>query len=158
MCSLIVEDNFGIVVGICYLLEGLGYVVDRVVLLFEVFDLVVVVDYDLVVLDLNFGNQDGLDFLCYLCVVVKVVGVLILIVWGGVQDRVWGFDLGVDDYLVKFFELVEFEVWICVLVCRVGGVDVLVICFGWLSFDIVSWDVWLDGVVLDMFVWECVLL
>lgn len=29
----------------------------------------------------------------------------------------WGFDVGVDDYLIKLFVFVELVVWLCVLSC-----------------------------------------
>lgn len=150
MRSLIVEDNSGIAAGIQRSLEGLGHAADQAATLTEAFDLAAVADYDLVVLDLNLGNDDGLDFLRHLRHSGKAVGVLILTARGGLQDRVRGLDLGADDYLAKPFELPEFEARIRALARRVGGVDAPLIHLGRLSFDTVSREARFDGEVLDM--------
>lgn len=150
MRSLIVEDNPGIATGIRHSLEGLGHAVDRAASLPEAFDLAAVADYDLVVLDLNLGNDDGLDFLRHLRGSGKVVGVLILTARGGLHDRVRGLDLGADDYLAKPFELAEFEARIRALARRVGGVEAPLIRLGRLSFDTVSREARVDGAALDM--------
>lgn len=42
-----------------------------------------------------------------------------LIVLGDVVDRIIGLELGVDDYVVKFFFLKELEVRICFVLCWV---------------------------------------
>jgi len=150
MRSLIVEDNSGIAAGIQRSLEGLGHAVDQATTLTEAFDLSAVADYDLVVLDLNLGNDDGLDFLRHLRRSGKAVGVLILTARGGLQDRVRGLDLGADDYLAKPFELAEFEARIRALARRVGGVEAPLIHLGRLSFDTVSREARVEGVALDM--------
>ncbi|MTH78900.1 response regulator transcription factor [Paracoccus aestuariivivens] len=150
MRSLIVEDNSGIAAGIQRSLEGLGHGVDWAASLVEAIDMAAVADYDLVVLDLNLGNEDGLDFLRHLRRSGKAVGVLILTARGGVQDMVRGLDLGADDYLAKPFELAEFEARIRALSRRVGGVDAPLIQLGMLSFDTVSRAARVNGVVLDM--------
>lgn len=135
MRSLIVEDNPGIAAGIRHSLEGLDHAVDRAASLSDACDLAAVADYDLVVLDLNLGNDDGLDFLRHLRGSGKPVGVLILTARGGLQDRVRGLDLGADDYLAKPFELAEFEARIRALARRVGGIEAPLIRLGELSFD-----------------------
>ncbi|SOC45185.1 two-component system OmpR family response regulator/two-component system response regulator TctD [Rhizobium subbaraonis] len=150
MRSLIVEDNPGIAAGIQRSLEGLGHAVDRAASLPEALDLAAVADYELVVLDLNLRNDDGLDFLRHLRRSGKAVAVLILTARSGLQDRVRGLDLGADDYLVKPFELAEFEARIRALARRLGGVEAPLIRLGLLSFDIVSREARVDGVALDM--------
>jgi len=150
MRSLIVEDNSSIAAGIQRSLEGLGHAVDQAASLTEAFDLAAVADYDLVVLDLNLGNDDGLDFLRHLRRSGKAVGVLILTARGGLQDRVRGLDLGADDYLAKPFELAEFEARIRALARRVVGVEAPLIHLGQLSFDTVSREARIGGVALDM--------
>lgn len=55
--------------------------------------------------------------LCLIWVCKSMVVVMILIVCGMFEEWVWGFDLGVDDYLIKFFDIGEFEVCIWLLLC-----------------------------------------
>lgn len=150
MRSLIVEDNPGICAGLRRSLEGLGHAVDCATSLPGAFDMAAVADYDLVVLDLNLGNDDGLHFLRHLRGSGKAVGVLILTARGGLQDRVRGLDLGADDYLAKPFELAEFEARIRALSRRVGGIDAPFIRLGDLSFDTVSREVRIMGAVLEL--------
>lgn len=42
---------------------------------------------------------------------------VILVIFGclNIIDKIFGLELGVDDYLVKLFEILEFIVWVCVL-------------------------------------------
>ncbi|MTH36477.1 response regulator [Paracoccus limosus] len=150
MRSLVVEDNPGIAAGIRHSLEGLGHAVDSAASLAEALDLAAVADYDLVVLDLNLGGDDGLDFLRHLRRIGRPVGVLILTARGSLQDRVRGLDLGADDYLAKPFELAEFEARIRALARRMGGVEAPLIRLGRLSFDTVTREARVDGAALDM--------
>lgn len=65
--------------------------------------------YDLVVLDLTLPHLDGLEVLKRLRARGKSTPVLILSARDSVADRVAGLDNGANDYLVKPFELIEFE-------------------------------------------------
>lgn len=83
-----------------------------------VVDLVLVSEeYVLVIFDVGLLWMDGFEVLVCLCGCGKILLVLMLIVCGEVKDWVYGFNFGVDDYLVKFFELFELEVWVKVLLC-----------------------------------------
>ncbi|MDH3493283.1 MAG: response regulator transcription factor [Acidobacteriota bacterium] len=64
-------------------------------------------DYDLIVLEIQLPNKDGVD----LCEEIRSSGItspiLILTAKGSVDDRIRGLDAGADDYLVKPFEVGE---------------------------------------------------
>lgn len=47
-----------------------------------------------------------------LCEKGIMILVLIMIVKESLDDKGYGFELGVDDYLIKFFYLEEFKMWI----------------------------------------------
>lgn len=47
--------------------------------------------------------------------------VFILIVRDCWSDKVVGFDVGVDDYVLKLFYMEELFVCLCVFLCRVVG-------------------------------------
>ncbi|MFP4246075.1 MAG: response regulator transcription factor [Halochromatium sp.] len=61
---------------------------------------------DLVLLDLNLGNEDGIDIARELA---STTSVAVIIITGrlDLEDRVEGLDAGADDYLVKPFEIDE---------------------------------------------------
>lgn len=61
---------------------------------------------DLVLLDLNLGNEDGIDIAREL---VATTSVAVIIITGRIEleDRVEGLDAGADDYIVKPFAIDE---------------------------------------------------
>jgi two-component system, OmpR family, copper resistance phosphate regulon response regulator CusR len=63
-------------------------------------------DHDLVILDVMLPGVDGFAVLCALRT-SKQTPVLMLTARGKADDRVHGFDLGADDYLVKPFHFPE---------------------------------------------------
>lgn len=77
---------------------------------------------DLVILDVMMPNADGYT----VCQRIRKnpetehIPVLMLTALGVVEDKVKGFDLGVDDYLVKPFELPELQVRVRALLRRSG--------------------------------------
>ncbi|GGJ27959.1 response regulator transcription factor [Deinococcus roseus] len=73
---------------------------------------------DLVLLDLNLPDGDGLDLIPS----IQALGnlpVLVMTARGSVPDRVQGLNSGADDYLVKPFALDEFDARIKALLRRV---------------------------------------
>ncbi|MCS7024940.1 MAG: response regulator transcription factor [Bryobacteraceae bacterium] len=64
-------------------------------------------DYDLIILDLNLPDMDGIEVLEKIRNRKICPPVLILSARSAVDDRVKGLELGADDYLVKPFAFVE---------------------------------------------------
>ncbi|MBS9404203.1 response regulator transcription factor [Halomonas sp. TRM85114] len=77
--------------------------------------------YTLVLLDLNLPGCGGLDVLASLRRQDSDTPVLILTARGTVEDRVYGLDLGADDYLAKPFALDELEARVRALMRRRGS-------------------------------------
>jgi two-component system response regulator RpaA len=77
---------------------------------------------DLVILDVMMPNADGYT----VCQRIRKnpdianISVLMLTALGVVEDKVKGFDVGADDYLVKPFELPELQVRVRALLRRTG--------------------------------------
>lgn len=126
MKILIVEDDFLLVEGLVGVLRMLGYEVEYVVMGIDVLVVCKVCFFFVIVLDLGLLDISGFDvFLKIECLCQG--GVFIFIVFDGVDECVCGFDLGVDDYMIKLFVLVELEVCVCVLLCCVEvGEDICV--------------------------------
>lgn len=74
------------------------------------------------------------------------------------KDWVVGLDKGVDDYIVKFFDSDELCVWIRMINCWVYGCLVFILEYGVIVVDFVGRVVIKDGVMVDLFVKEFVVL
>ena len=104
---LVVEDDLGIREGVCDALEQEGY---RVLVAADGpsgVALGLTEDPDLIILDLMLPGMGGYDVLRRLRADAVETPVLILTARGLEQDKVKGFQLGADDYLVKPFSLAE---------------------------------------------------
>jgi DNA-binding response OmpR family regulator len=66
-------------------------------------------DYDLIILDVNMPMMNGKEFMKNLREKKKDIPVIALTSNSTLDDKVEMFDLGVDDYLTKPFELKELE-------------------------------------------------
>ena len=75
-------------------------------------------EYDLIVLDLNLPQIDGLDVLKKIRENDMKTKVLILSARSEIEDRVLGLDLGANDYLIKPFNFLELEARIRTLLRR----------------------------------------
>lgn len=113
---------------------------------------------DLIVFDFNLLCEDGLILCCDLCVWLSIL-VIMFIVCSELIDCVLGLEMGVDDYLVKFFELCELLVCICNVLCWIEvllvNLELLVICCVWFLYWIFDFEYWylvdFDGWVVVLF-------
>ena len=76
--------------------------------------------FDLVILDLGLPGVSGVEVLRQLRARSEVP-VLVMTASGGLDDRVTGFDLGADDYVVKPFEIAELERRVRAILRRTTG-------------------------------------
>lgn len=109
MRILVVEDEIDLLEAIAEGLRIDGYAVDTSEDGEEGLELAVVNDYDLIILDLNLPNMDGLDILKNIRTNDKLTKILILTSRSSIEDRVKGLDLGANDYLIKPFHFDELE-------------------------------------------------
>lgn len=121
MYLLIVEDNRDLAANLYDYLEGRGHTVDlaydgRTGLDFAVRD-----PYDAVVLDLMLPRLDGTEVCQRLRGLGNVVPVLMLTARDTLDDKLLGFSVGADDYLIKPFDLPELEARLTALVRRQRG-------------------------------------
>ena len=91
-------------------LRGIGFVADGVGRGEDAITAAAAVAYDVIVLDLGLPDLDGVDVLRRLRAdVARDVPVLVLTARDQISDRVSGLDAGADDYLLKPFDLEEFD-------------------------------------------------
>ncbi|MGL5692699.1 MAG: response regulator transcription factor [Peptostreptococcaceae bacterium] len=109
MRILVVEDEIDLLESIAEGLRIDGYAVDTSDDGEEGLELAIVNEYDLIILDLNLPNIDGIDILKNIRESNKFTKILILTARSSIEDRVNGLDLGANDYLVKPFHFDELE-------------------------------------------------
>lgn len=141
MRVLIVEDDAGIAGGLMATLRAEGYAVDVCATLAQAWSAVSVEDFDLVLLDLNLPDGDGVQWLRRLRQRSETgrprsnLPVLIMTARDGLTDRVTGLDEGADDYLVKPFEPEELLARMRVALRRSAGQASPVLRHGDLEVD-----------------------
>jgi DNA-binding response OmpR family regulator len=95
-------------------------------------------EYDVIVLDVMLPGIDGYEVLKRLRAEGNSAEILLLSARSSVDDRVFGLDLGADDYLVKPFAFSELVARIRTLVRRKFGTKENVISVGGLRIDLSS--------------------
>ncbi len=118
MRILIVEDEMDLASALARGLRRQGYAVDIASTGAEGWEKGEIYDYDLVILDLNLPEMDGLEVCRRLRVRKPDLLILILTARGRLEDKVTGLDLGADDYLVKPFHFEELAARIRALLRR----------------------------------------
>ena len=83
-------------------------------------------NFDLVILDLNLPDMSGLDVCTHIREYNKNVPILMLTALGTMADKLTGFEVGTDDYMVKPFDFMELLVRIKALLKRSQDVEPVV--------------------------------
>jgi len=107
MKILVVEDEAKTAKFLKKGLSEAGYVVDLAANGLDGLHLALEVDFDLVILDVMLPGLDGWQVLARLGEAGRKALVLMLTARDAVHERVHGFELGADDYLVKPFAFSE---------------------------------------------------
>ncbi len=114
----VIEDNEALAQGIAYRLQDAGHAVDMLHDGLAARDHLASEDADLIILDITLPRLDGLSLLHELRLAGDKRPVLLLTARAETVDRVAGLDAGADDYLVKPFEMAEFEARVRALLRR----------------------------------------
>lgn len=76
--------------------------------------------FDLVILDIGLPDMTGLEVCQHIRKVNSKVPVLMLTALGSISDKLSGFEVGTDDYMVKPFDFMELLVRVKALLKRAG--------------------------------------
>jgi two-component system, OmpR family, response regulator len=150
MRLLLVEDDLPLAESLLALLTSAGYAVDCVHDGASAEALVAAEQFDLVILDLNLPQMDGLAVLRAMRNRSNLAAVMILTARGAAEDRVRGLDLGADDYMAKPFDVREFEARVRSLLRRQAGLRSATVTLGALTLDLTSRQFSLHGQPLDL--------
>lgn len=138
MRIMLVEDDRPLAEALTTLLVAAGYAVDTVHDGASAEALGAAERFDLVILDLNLPEMDGLSVLRALRARNDDAAVMILTARGAPEDRVRGLNLGADDYLTKPFDVAEFEARVRSLLRRQAGLRASSLTLGDVTLDLVS--------------------
>lgn len=103
---LLVEDDLTIVSGLKYALEQQNYTVDVAKTIKEAHELFNQHDFNLLILDINLPDGNGLDF-CQEIRQTSNIPIIFLTASETENNIVIGLELGADDYITKPFRLRE---------------------------------------------------
>jgi DNA-binding response OmpR family regulator len=150
MRLLVVEDESDLATALGKELARDGYAVDLAEDGEEALFFIEINNYDLVVLDLNLPELDGLEVLDRLRADHPLAKVLILTARTEVEDRVRGLDMGAHDYLTKPFYLKELKARVRALLRRDFVTQDTVLRCGYLKMDTVKHIAWCENRPLDL--------
>ena len=163
MRILVVEDEPDLASAIAISLRRDGYAVDVAGDGAAALERVVINDYDLLCLDLNLPDTDGLD-VCRQVVAMPSVDlatqprILMLTARGSIDDRIIGLDHGADDYLVKPFALGELGARVRALLRRDTTANSAIVEHHGIELDGARHEVRIDGRLTDLTAKEFALL
>ena len=108
MKLLLIEDNIQIATQVINFLEGHGWQIDFASTARQGVELALAERFDVILLDLNLPDGDGID----VCEQIKakaavVPAILMVTARNSFEDKAQGFSRGADDYLVKPYDLRE---------------------------------------------------
>ena len=107
MKLLIVEDEIELLNSTCEYLQKEDFICETAPNFFEAEDKLITYEYDVVILDINLPDGNGLELLKLIKGKNSETGVLIVSAKNSLDDKLKGLDLGADDYITKPFHLAE---------------------------------------------------
>lgn len=149
---LLVEDEKGIREAVAAYLEKEGYWVTAVGDGKEALDEFGKHQYDLIVLDLMLPKITG-ERVCQAVRDVSDVPIIMLTAKGEIEDRIVGFELGADDYLIKPFSPRELVARVRALLRRVDSDRMPLrdeMVYGELVIDMTGHKVTVEGIEIDL--------
>lgn len=135
MKILLVEDEEKLLESIREGLVHSGYAVDTALDGEEGSFMAFTNDYDLIILDINLPKKDGFEILKEVRARDREVNIIMLTALSDIDDRVRGFDLGANDYVLKPFHFEELKARIRSLLRRKTTIKDAVIETKGISFD-----------------------
>lgn len=80
-------------------------------------------NFDLIILDIGLPDMSGLEFCEYIRTKNTKIPILMLTALGSVADKLSGFEVGTDDYMVKPFDFMELLVRVKALLKRTAEIE-----------------------------------
>jgi two-component system OmpR family response regulator len=150
MRILLIEDEPSLASAVVeHLVEGFN-VCDWFQTVDEALSAVRTLDYDLILLDLQLPDGDGMSVLKHVRLMARYTPVIILSARDKVSDRIKGLDLGADDYVIKPFDLQELSARVATVTRRQLENASDIVTLGPLKFDLKRRTTTRDGVPVSL--------
>lgn len=146
---LLVEDDHTLSDGICMVLSTDGITIRQCASLYMAREQVQSGNFDLIILDINLPDGNGLDFLRELRR-KSAVPVILLTANDTELTIVSGLELGADDYITKPFSLAVFRARVNTQLRRTENASSGVIAIDRFSFDFERMEYMKDGVSIEL--------
>ncbi len=151
MRILIIEDNSDLAANIFDYLEAKGHTLDAAADGVTGLHLAIVNEYDAIVLDIMLPGMNGFEVCKKLREdAEKHTPVLMLTAKDTLNDKLAGFAIGADDYLIKPFELQELEARLLALQRRKAGPVTRTLAVSDLTFDLDTLSVKRQGKTITL--------
>lgn len=150
MKILIVEDDMNLNRGIGIALEELADEIFSAHSIGDAKEIVASESVDLMVLDLNLPDGDGLDFIKYLRDSKNSFPIVILSARSLESDMIVGLKLGADDYLVKPFSLMVLKEKIRAIMKRIKNDDDYIYSDEHMNFNFDTLVFTVDGLEIEL--------
>ena len=144
MRLLVIEDNIELSNSMKKGLENMNFKVDISHTGEEGEDKASINEYDVILLDLNLPDTDGIEVLKYLRKKSIDTPIIIITARDNVSDLAIGLDNGADDYITKPFQLLEVRARIHAVIRRFHGRTNPIINIGTLKLNPVNRTVYID--------------
>ena len=150
MKLLIIEDEEELLTATSNYLSGLGYSCEPAKTFGEAEDKISFNGYDLILLDVMLPDGSGLDLISCIKQFNQQAGVIIVSAKNSLDDKIDGLDLGADDYITKPFQLSELNSRIKAVLRRKNfdGNDKII--FNEIVVDTNSYEVFVNGTLLNL--------
>jgi two-component system OmpR family response regulator len=150
MDVLLVEDDTSLSDGIARILLGAGHAVEARATGSDALEATRSRRFDLMLLDIGLPGIDGYEVLRRLRSAQDATPVLVLTARDHINERVYGLDLGADDYLAKPFAMAELGARVRALLRRAQMRSSPRITHGPLTMDKAARRAYLAGEQLDL--------
>lgn len=150
MRVLLVEDNLDLCASLADALESDDFTVDYAYDGKTGFNLIKDNEYDIIILDINLPNMNGID----LCKAIRddldlSTPIIMLTARLDLEDKLASFNNGADDYLVKPFETLELIARLKILGKRTNSRETI-LRVGDLSYDTKRLQAKREGKIIDL--------
>ena len=149
---LIVEDDRDLARNLIDFLEIQGYATHYAADGHEALSLLAANEYDLVILDLMLPGVDGMTVCIHIRNQLRSrVPIVMLTAKSEIDTKIWAFDIGADDYMIKPVSLREIHVRVRALIRRANQtVDNDILTIGDLRMDTGIMKIERDGVPITL--------
>ena len=150
MKLLIVEDNICLAEDIQAFLRESGFVAEHADNLSNAQIKSFIYKYEVIILDLELPDGNGLELLSELKKQNKNVGVLIVTAKDAIDEKVKGLELGADDYVTKPFHKAELLARIKAIIRRKNSNGNNILQVNDLKVDLGAFQIYANNILLDL--------